>query len=98
VSRLLGILLGVLGEWHEAEQRFEEARAMHLRMGARPWLARTEVAWAEMLLARGAPGDEAAARERLAEAIVIADALGMVAVAERARLLVAGGEPVRSRA
>jgi DNA-binding SARP family transcriptional activator/tetratricopeptide (TPR) repeat protein len=98
VSRLLGILLGVLGEWDEAEQRFEEARAMHLRMGARPWLARTEVAWAEMLLARGAPGDEAAARERLAEAIVIADALGMVAVAERARLLVAGGEPVRSRA
>ena len=35
---------------------------------------------------------------RLAEAIVLADALGMVAVAERARALVAGGEPVRSRA
>jgi ATP/maltotriose-dependent transcriptional regulator MalT len=97
-SRLLGILAGVLGEWEEAERRFFEAREMHVRMGARPWLARTELAWAEMLLARGETGDEAAARERLAEAIVIADALGMVAVAERARALVAGAEPVRTRA
>ena len=88
----------VLGEWDEAERRFFEAREMHVRMGARPFLARTELAWAEMLLARGEPGDDAAARERLAEAIVIADALGMVAVAERARALVAGGEPVRSQA
>jgi DNA-binding SARP family transcriptional activator/tetratricopeptide (TPR) repeat protein len=97
-SRLLGILAGVLGEWEEAERRFSEAHEMHLRMRARPWLARTELAWAEMLLARGEPGDDAAARERLAEAIVIADALGMVAVAGRARALVAGGEAVRSRA
>ena len=97
-SRLLGILAGALGEWEEAERRFAEARDMHVRMGARPWLARTELAWAEMLLARGEPGDDAAARERLAEAIVIADALGMVAVAGRARALVAGGEAVRSRA
>ena len=39
------------------------------------------------------PRLDAAARERLAEAVVIADALGMVAVAARARALVAG-EPV----
>jgi hypothetical protein len=97
-SRLLGILAGVLGEWEEAERRFFEAREMHVRMGAKPWLARTELAWGEMLLARGGAGDEEAGRERLAEAIVIADALGMVAVAARARALVAGGEPVRSRA
>jgi tetratricopeptide (TPR) repeat protein len=97
-SRLLGILATVLGHWDEAETRFAEARAMHVQMGAKPWLARTELAWAEMLLARGEPGDEAAARERLAEAIVAADAIGMVALAERARALVAGGEPVRSRA
>ena len=69
---------------------------MHVRMGARPWLARTELAWAEMLLARAERGDDAAARELLAEAIVIADALGMVVLAERARALVAGGEPLRS--
>ena len=97
-SRQLGMLASVLRDWDEAELRFFEAREMHVRMGARPFLARTELAWAEMLLARGEPGDDAAARERLAEAVVIADALGMVAVAERARALVAGGEPVRSRA
>jgi hypothetical protein len=97
-SRLLGILATALGHWEEAERHFAEARDMHVRMGARPWLARTELAWGEMLLARGGAGDEEAARERLAEAIVIADALGMVAVADRARALVAGGEPVRTRA
>ena len=97
-SRLLGILAGVLGHWEEAERSFADALEMHVRMGARPWVARTELAWAEMLLARGEPGDEAAARARLAEAIVLADALGMVALAQRARALVAGGEPVRSRA
>ena len=92
-SRQLGMLATVLGEWDEAELRFFEAREMHSRMGAKPFLARTELAWGEMLLARGEPGDDAAARERLAEAVVIADALGMVAVAARARALVAG-EPV----
>jgi len=92
-SRLLGVLAGVLGEWEEAERRFAEAREMHVRMGTRPWLARTELAWAQMLLARGGPGDDVAARERLAEAIVLADALGMVAVAERARALVTGANP-----
>ena len=55
---------------------------MHEAMGARPFVARTQLAWAEMELARG---DAGAARGRLAEAIVIADALGMRAVAERAR-------------
>jgi tetratricopeptide (TPR) repeat protein len=89
-SRLLGMLAGVLGEWDEAERCFSEAREMDVRMGAQPFVARTELAWAEMLLARGEAGDDAAARERLAEAIVIADALGMVTVAERARALVAG--------
>jgi DNA-binding SARP family transcriptional activator/tetratricopeptide (TPR) repeat protein len=97
-SRLLGILATVLGQWEEAERWFAEALEMHVRMGARPWLARTELAWAEMLLARGESGDDVAARQRLAEAIVLADALGMVAVAERARALVTGGEPVRTRA
>ena len=60
-------------------------------MGARPWTAHTQLAVAEMLLARRAPGDEAAARERLADAILLADALGMAALAERARSLVPAG-------
>ena len=46
--------------------------------------------------ARPSPATTCAARELLADAIVIADALGMVVLAERARALVAGGEPLRS--
>jgi hypothetical protein len=41
-----------------------------------------------MLLARRAPGDAERASEMLADAIVVADALGMVVLAERARRLV----------
>jgi len=87
-SRLLGILAGCRGEWQLAERHFAEAQAMHVRMGARPWHARTQVAHAEMLLARGQAGDVARASELLADAILMADALGMVVLAERARALV----------
>jgi tetratricopeptide (TPR) repeat protein len=86
-SRPLGMLAAAQGEWARAERHFTDALAMHEAMGARPFVARTQLAWGEMELARG---DHDAARERLAEAIVIADALGMRAVGERARSLVAG--------
>jgi DNA-binding SARP family transcriptional activator/tetratricopeptide (TPR) repeat protein len=97
-SRLLGILAGTVGEWELAERHFAAALELHQQMAARPWSARTELAWGEMLLVRAQGDDVQKGRERLAEAIVIADALGMVAVAERARALVAGGEAVRSGA
>jgi tetratricopeptide (TPR) repeat protein len=86
-SRPLGMLAAAQGDWASAEQHFADALAMHEAMGARPFVARTQVSWAEMELARDEPG---AARERLAEAIVTADALGMQALGERARALVAG--------
>jgi tetratricopeptide (TPR) repeat protein len=86
-SRHLGILAAAQGEWERAERHFADALAMHEAMGARPFVARTQVSWAEMELARG---EGARARERLAEAIVTADALGMRALGERARTLVAG--------
>ena len=84
-SRHLGALAAAQRDWPRAEDHFAAALAMHEAMGARPFVARTQLAWAEMELARG---DAGAARGRLAEAIVIADALGMRAVAERARSLV----------
>ena len=80
------MLAAVSGEWARAERHFADALAMHVAMGARPFVARTQLAWAEMELARG---DVERARELLADAIVTADALGMVVVAERARGLVA---------
>src|SRR4051812_6412346 len=87
-SRLLGILAAAQGAWDVAERHFEDAQAMHAGMGARPWHARTQVSYAEMLLARRGPGDAERASEMLADAIVVADALGMVVLAERARRLV----------
>jgi tetratricopeptide (TPR) repeat protein len=101
-ARLLGILAATAGRWELAETHFVLATRMHERMGARPWRARTLVAWADMLLARGGEDDEPRARELLAEAVVEADALGMPAVAERARALIPagpagpGGTPVPS--
>ena len=62
---------------------------MHERMGARPWVARTELAYADMLLARRARGDRARARELLADAARTAETLGMPVVAGRARELLA---------
>jgi DNA-binding SARP family transcriptional activator len=87
-SRLLGALAATQGAWELAERHFDEAQRMHAHMGARPWHARTQVAHAEMLLARGRADDIARASEMLADAILVADALGMVVLAEHARSLV----------
>jgi tetratricopeptide (TPR) repeat protein len=84
-SWLLGLLATAQGRHALAETHFAAAQEMHAAMGARPFEARTKVAWAEMLLAQGSP-DRAA--ELLADAILVADALGMVVLAERARGLV----------
>jgi hypothetical protein len=74
--------------WELAEGHFIDAMTMHERMGARPWLARTQLAYAEMLLTRRR-GDRSRARELLADAVSTADALGMAVVAARARTLAA---------
>jgi DNA-binding SARP family transcriptional activator/tetratricopeptide (TPR) repeat protein len=98
-ARLLGVLAAAMHSWELAEGHFISALAMHERMGARPWTARTQLAYADMLLTRRRRGDKARARELLAEAIRTADALGMRAVARRARELVpAGGGAVAARA
>ncbi len=87
-SRLLGVLAAARHEYDLAERHFDEAQSMHSAMGARPWHARTQVSYAQMLLERRRAGDVARASELLADAILAADALGMVVLAERARELV----------
>jgi DNA-binding SARP family transcriptional activator len=94
-SRLLGTLAAAMRSWELAEGHFISALAMHQRMGARPWFARTQLAYAEMLLTRRQRGDKARAHELLADAVVIADALGMPVVAERARALMPDGAVAR---
>jgi DNA-binding SARP family transcriptional activator len=90
-ARLLGTLAAAMRSWELAEGHFISALAMHERMGARPWVARTQLAYAEMLLTRRQRGDKARARKLLADAVVIADALGMPVVARRARALAPAG-------
>jgi DNA-binding SARP family transcriptional activator/tetratricopeptide (TPR) repeat protein len=84
VARTLGVLAAATGRWEAADAHFEEALAMNLRMGARPWAARTLHGRARMLVARGAPGDRARASEELRRAIDGYRALGMTAWAQRA--------------
>jgi hypothetical protein len=66
-----------MARWEQAEAHFEQALAMNARMGAMPWLARTQFQYAQMLLARRAPGDSERARILLGDALDIAMQFGM---------------------
>ncbi len=80
-GRQLGILAGTMRRWEDAERHFEDALAMNTRMGARPWVARTQFDYAVMLRRRAAAGDSARARELLQQALATAQEIGMVKVA-----------------
>lgn len=82
-SRFLGQLGATMGRWQEAEMHFDRALAMNVRMGAKPWLARTQFDYARMLLARSAPGDIERARILLDDACTISRHLGMRSLEKR---------------
>ena len=77
-ARYVGLVSSALGDYDEAESHFENAIAANRRMGALPWLARTQVDYARTLLARGRSRDGQRADELLAEAGATAQRLGMV--------------------
>ena len=79
-SRPLGLLAAALHRWDEAERHFTDALAMNSKMGARPWVARTQFNYAQMLLARAEPGDREKARSLLQQAVGAARQMGMVKV------------------
>ena len=80
----LGVLATVTGHFQEAEVHFAAAEAMHQRIGAPTWLARTRLEWARMLLARRQPGDAERARDLLDRAVAAARELGLGNVERRA--------------
>jgi tetratricopeptide (TPR) repeat protein len=82
-SRYLGQLAATMRRWQEAEAHFDQALAMNARMGAKPWLARTQYHYAQMLLARCEPGDSERARMLLKEASTIAREFGMRSLEKR---------------
>jgi class 3 adenylate cyclase/tetratricopeptide (TPR) repeat protein len=77
VSRALGVLASLKGDYSRAELHFADALATSERIGAPPHTARTRVDLARMLLSRAAPGDKERARELLATAASIAERVGM---------------------
>jgi hypothetical protein len=85
-SRHLGLLADLLGKRKQAVAHFEAALAMNERMRARPWVARTQVEFARVLL-QTTSGRERAG-ELLDAGLAEARQLGMprlVEVAERVR-------------
>lgn len=76
-DRLLGLLAATLQRWEDAERHFEQAIAFDERTGGRPWLARSQHAFAVMLGRRGGPGDAERARALLVDARAAARKLGM---------------------
>jgi hypothetical protein len=87
VAHGLGLLAATRCRWEQATQHFEAALATHVRLGARPLVARTQHAYAAMLLSRGQPGDREKALVLLAHALETAQKLGMQHLAETAGAL-----------
>jgi DNA-binding CsgD family transcriptional regulator len=83
-DRYLGMLAATLGDLEAAERHFEAALALNRAMGATTWLAHTAYQYGRMLLAREG---RARAKPLLAEAIAIAESVGMPALLGRARAL-----------
>ncbi|MGI8927607.1 MAG: tetratricopeptide repeat protein [Tepidiformaceae bacterium] len=81
-SFALGRLAATMARWDEAAHHFEDALEMNARMGARPWLARTQHHYAEMLLARGQPGDRERALDLMSKSLETASQLGMAKLVE----------------
>jgi class 3 adenylate cyclase/tetratricopeptide (TPR) repeat protein len=90
VARSLGLAAATLERWDDAERHFQNALALNDRLGARPWLARSQEDYARMLFERGGPGDEDRAQQLLLEARNCFSELGMKSRARRA-----AGLPVR---
>src|SRR5262249_39836815 len=86
-ARALGLLAATMHRWDEAARHFDNALRTNRHLGARPWLARTQLNYASMLAARDQPGDGPRATALLDEAIALARALGMQAVLARASTL-----------
>jgi class 3 adenylate cyclase len=76
-SLSLGELSATMSRWDEAEAHYVEAITMNERIGARPWLARSRLRYAEMLLTRDRPGDRQNTLEQVDQALPILQEVGM---------------------
>src|SRR5262249_4924240 len=83
VSHYLGLLAATVGERVSARRHFEDALAMNARMGMRHDLARTQLDYAQLLLAGGDGTETAKALALRNEALDTARRLELKSVVER---------------
>lgn len=84
VSRVLGLLAATTGQRKHARTHFEHALELNGRMGARPWLARTQHDYAILLSAAGPHADREKSRTLFTLAIENYRRLAMDVWADRA--------------
>ena len=89
VTFYLAILATTAADWLAAAAHFTAATATLERIGARPWLARTRVEHARMLLARAEPGDGELARELIDLALATSRELDLTKIEQDATDLLA---------
>ncbi|MFI5003412.1 MAG: ATP-binding protein [Solirubrobacterales bacterium] len=83
-DRYLGMLAATLGDTDDAAGHFEAALHLNRQMGADTWLAHTAYEYGRMLLAHG---DSDRGEQLLAEAALLAEAVGMPTLLARVRTL-----------
>jgi tetratricopeptide (TPR) repeat protein len=76
VWRAIGLLSAAMSRWDQAAHQLEEAILMNGRLGARPFEAVSKHELAQVLLARGAPGDGERAIRLTDEALAAASEIG----------------------
>ena len=74
-----------MARWDTAERHFTDALAANTRLRTRPFVAHTQYDYAQMLLARGASGDNEQAVTFFDQALATARELGMVRLEEKIR-------------
>ena len=87
MHRHLGLLAALQRDWAVAERHFEAAIARSAELGAVPSLAHTRCDFADLLIARGAPGDRDRAADHVVRAERVATELGIPRLAHRAAAL-----------
>jgi tetratricopeptide (TPR) repeat protein len=83
-ARPLAVLVTTIGRWDDAEAHFRAAIDFNARLGASPWVARTQLGYGQMLFTRRSGGDLEHAHNLLQSALATARDLGMTTLAERA--------------
>jgi class 3 adenylate cyclase len=79
-DRYLGLLATLLESWEAAEDHFEAALDLDGRMGARPWLAHNQYAYARMLRQRDGRRDSGRADHLLEDSLATAMRHNMIAL------------------